>query len=697
LTKATTRANDARVKVEIAKLELESVSPESTILMNEKRKAHEEALVKKSKADAEKVEAEAEVEKAEKAKAEAEAEAQKAERAKAEEKKTERAKAEAEKAKAEAEKAKAQTMNRLVPASADVGILLITMVMNPEESERIFSKLDAILANSVNLEANDRIIELPLGMNGLESGQRRFLIRECYAHLIRKIQSILMAPEDQITVVLGGNRGTGKTFLGFLIAYRLAHEKFIVLYQHKAVTYLIIPENPNEEGRRILFKVLKNSNYETEIKAGVWRLDPKDAGLLTSLALSRLIFIQDWGNDPNTSIVQSNGSRFIVSSPNPEKFVQLPHQGSVNRFIMPLWTVDELMIVRKDLETHGTPVKGEDAKNENIKYGGIVVTEQIVKERCNRMPGMYTCIVEWWPGASERLQDRQLENLSWDFLRRSIVSKGYEDVPSQTTSCEERDASLVIALKLMEGLKSFTILFASDYVEQRFWNKYSYAYVPDLVSFIQGVKDTPAFSGMRGEFLEKRAPRLICAGGPFKCKKLPGVNNVFEIKLPRLKDVPFSDLRSIQNVRMNQYLRPTHRNFESVDGFCVISRRAFDPSFLDEPVFVGFQVTVSTDHKVIGSGLKRCVDHVSAILEWPNSSVEQSQTAKPKERKLKRKLPVILVFVGGEINTITKRQKITKDDGTYLILDGFVEDQYVISLGSVFEDIYERCSTFSDK
>jgi len=116
----------------------------------------------------------------------------------------------------------------------------------------------------------------------------------------------------------------------------------------------------------------------------------------------------------------------------------------------------------------------------------------------------------------------------------------------------------------------------------------------------------------------------------------------------------------------------------SVDSFCVLKAKLFDPSAKEaDYAFVGFQVTVSPNHPVNGSGLKRVADRVNQIVKLPESHSRKAKAVK---------MPLFLVFVG-ESYVLMKAQSIKKDDGEDFKDVSFVREQFSFILDGSFGEL----------
>ena len=95
---------------------------------------------------------------------------------------------------------------------------------------------------------------------------------------------------------------------------------------------------------------------------------------------------------------------------------------------------------------------------------------------------------------------------------------------------------------------------------------------------------------------------------------------------------------------------------------------------------MGFQITVSPNHPVNGSGLKRVADRVNQIVKFPESHSRKATKAV--------KLPLFLVFVG-ESYVLTTGQRINTDDGEAFKDISFVRAQFSFTLDGSFGELIQ--------
>ena len=145
-----------------------------------------------------------------------------------------------------------------------------------------------------------------------------------------------------------------------------------------------------------------------------------------------------------------------------------------------------------------------------------------------------------------------------------------------------------------------------------------------------------------------------------------------------MTEVVFENFEDMTSLEPGQYCRPTSKNFKSVDSFSVLKAKLFDARAKDDDyVLVGFQVTVSPNHPVNGTGLKRVADRVNQIVQLPVSHSGKAKTVK---------LPLFLVFVG-ESNVLTTVQRINKDGGEAFKDVSFIQAQFSLILDGGFGEL----------
>jgi hypothetical protein len=149
----------------------------------------------------------------------------------------------------------------------------------------------------------------------------------------------------------------------------------------------------------------------------------------------------------------------------------------------------------------------------------------------------------------------------------------------------------------------------------------------------------------------------------------------------------FANLDEVSEFRPWFYCRPRSKTFTSVDSFAILPAKLFDPASNDEWAIVGFQVTVSSAHKVNGSGLKRVVDHVEGLrpaVQAPAASLRPSRIQRPAQQP--PPLPIYLVFIGDH-NALKDKQEIVRDDSAEMTRDLNDIKQFSLTLDQDFQKL----------
>jgi len=582
------------------------------------------------------------------------------------------------------------TRKRLHPAERGIGLFVAETFKQQRDThtlQRAFELGDA------TPDDERRVMELAERLNGLAGNPDHVVVRKCYGELATLIEGHIDGGRD---VLLAGSRGTGKSVLGTMMAVKFALRGRVVVYSHKSERMLLLAENIADEVRKELRKSLKEYDYDEELAPGVWMCGAQDADLFKSIGQSELtLAVHDVGEDP-ANFVDTAGSnvRLVVSSPNANKLRFLKQMVNFEKLFMPMWTLEELLMARRRCFP--------------------LVKEEWVRSRFDTMSGVARWVLHPKEGESERVQRAQIRNTRIGVMESVFLASSFEHLEpkreaSGESSTPEQGSDLLFQVIPSDDYTDYTTAFSSDFVASELAIAFARASEEAVWSFAQAVRNNPHMGAFRGYLFEGRAHQILVStqarnsqmqlrhlvkGGGGPEKPVP-----FAIGL--LIENPFVRLEDVTEIKPYQYFRPGARNFKSVDSFAVLPQSLFDAALKrtganaspeNAYALVAFQITVSQNHDVNGSGLKRVKDHVQRVLKLPEPAPAPAPVPAPKSRRAKApppapakpKLLTYLVFVL-DSNVLTTVQKIKKDDGDdFVDVTTVANAQFSLTLGSGF-------------
>ena len=571
------------------------------------------------------------------------------------------------------------------------GIGLFTSETLARECGELKSLTAKLSLAGVAVDSPERILELACVLNGAKEGPTKVIIRKDMGVLSNLIIKSLDKKEN---VLLAGSRGAGKSLQGTVVAIELALRGDLVVYQHKGEKLLLIGDRPKESAMKILAEVCAVEGYDLQAilpgKAWVFGHSASDKDFFSRLSKEALMFVQDIGDDPNaTIIVDGLSRRLVVSSPNSEKLKPLRSGRSWTHFYMPLWSLEELQLARK------------------VCYPDVV-DEATVTSRFNTMSGIPRYVIEALPGTSEKAQKAQIENLNLAGLGGILKTTDFVLLPMQApkTASSHADVNtgsdLIFKFVPSADYRDFRVQFVSDDVARAVAERFVGEKIEDLRVFLTSTQDIGDLATFRGYVHESLAHRFVRAG--LKDVPLYLLEDSAKpsltprtVTLPTLHETLFLSLDDMTTLAIDQYCRPRSRNFKSVDSFAVMHANLFDPKAGPHAyALVGFQMTVSPEHAVNGSGLKRVLEKVQAIVQLPaeamlpppapSKKATRAAASAPPPQPLKPKLPLYLVFVVDSA-VMHKKQTLVKDAGDTMVLDGFVKAQFMVVPSNGFDEL----------
>ena len=534
------------------------------------------------------------------------------------------------------------------------------------------------LASLKGLDSPERIFRFVTDAEITPTEPPLVYLRDCHVALTDLIITKLADKH----VILAGGRGTGKSWLGTLIALKLALENKLVVYAHRGVRMLLIGPKLDASARRTLEAIAGPRGYDlASFEPGVLQFGTGDEDFFTSISKSRgVLVVHDIGDDINAHIIfDGDSKRLIVSSPNSVKLKPFG-QSIVSGFVfvfMPPWSLEEL----KQARTKCYPDKPED----------------LVCERFERMGGTARYVLQADAGVSEERQDKQVANARIDVLRDIFTASSYSDIPAsgiKDLTGRETNLGTDLLFKVVPTADylGFRCEFASEHVTTLLAERFAFAEETQTIMKYDFLKNIPTMAAFRGSLVEYQAHKRLRSSpgargelralGDLRVLPWTAGQPVLTLKLPPLHENVFADLEELKAFPSTQYCRPRSKNFKSVDSFAVLPAKYFDAGYKEELALVGFQVTVSSTHKVIGSGLKRVADHVKA-LRPPVALRRKGAAARPPPR-----MPIFLVFIGDH-NQLRNKQDVVSDGGAVMVQDIGVAKQFSLTLDSDFQALVQ--------
>jgi hypothetical protein len=200
----------------------------------------------------------------------------------------------------------------------------------------------------------------------------------------------------------------------------------------------------------------------------------------------------------------------------------------------------------------------------------------------------------------------------------------------------------------------------------------------------------------RGFMLEALAHKTLPKQPTIETRELTEAqikgNPIFKsIKLPVMTiAAPFDKLENVKSILVNQYIRPSKKNYPTIDSFVVMKRKDIDPSWkgdVEDLCLVLFQVTVATDdskHAPNGLKMKEIRDHVFTLLPEGTTAQKQKYKRMPAIQIANDRLPIALVFVTTKTG-ITVPQAILNSNNQEYLKGAPLIKQYALCIGSDFE------------
>eukprot|EP00953_Heterococcus_sp_UTEX-ZZ885_P008874 5265-Heterococcus_DN1.PRE.26 len=384
---------------------------------------------------------------------------------------------------------------------------------------------------------DDGFLKLPAGTSflGIEALGGSLYVRDCYKGLADCLND--KTSGDIRRVIITGTPGIGKSCYALYWLYLLCQSNKTVIYQRYSDYYYF-------SGSDVF-----QSRYEHIYDSGYF--EQRDVWFLC---------------DPDARPYQNcQGITLVFISPDRERYKYFL-KAHATIYFMPVWSVEELQFVRSHLFTN--------------------LSEEHVKLLFLRWGGVPRYVLEY----AEDLQQQAL--LDEALLRclsagvGAVISNAGE-VSGSTDTLSDKIIHITT-----EDFISKQLMWASEYVFERFLKEQSNLLHRELRAFMRASVNIPSLAGIRGILFEPYVHNLMKSGGTFSSRLLTDDTNsntteILQWTFACHGEVRFDRLKSILTVETEQYYCPTVTNLAAADAFVVLG---------DELVI--FQVTVSLQHPV---------------------------------------------------------------------------------------------------
>jgi hypothetical protein len=246
-----------------------------------------------------------------------------------------------------------------------------------------------------------------------------------------------------------------------------------------------------------------------------------------------------------------NASTVLVSSPSEKyyseffKFIPIPPL-----HYLPIWSLKELKLVGPSYY-----------RNENV-----------VKERFNKVGGIVRYVLE---------EDGDLEVKIKSKIEKLLKSKSIK-LPSSEETWKDDISHRLVHFKVDQSCYTkCTLIMASEYVRKMFFEALHERDDEEIRRFISLFKNVPGAASASGILFERRANRLLSAGGEFLVRSLDDGSEK-KVKFPPTMPEEFTTLSACTNPAI--YYTPEAENFPCIDSLI--------------PGIGYFQMTISLEHKI---------------------------------------------------------------------------------------------------
>ena len=350
-------------------------------------------------------------------------------------------------------------------------------------------------------------------------------VRQAYVDLHAKIEA---TAKD---VVIIGNPGIGKSYFALYELYLAVKANKMVVFYHQLTnaTYVFDP--------------MERKGFQDDFN--------------TPCLLEAPVYLYDCGTKTPSTYPRTKSARMTMfSSPYRLNYIDALKTGAL-KLCMPVWSEVEVL-------NYGKYQYGDDELAENLsKFGGI--PRYVFSEEHQKM--------EW------------LERLH--LLCKSCTIETLDRLKGNRL--DDEDSHMIFHLDSADDYKSYTIVFASYYVEGLVYTAIEEARKNGVVRFLNSAV-APMFASLQGHLFEWKAHEVLQEGGVFRTRCLDPPESEKRVTLATTSLEMFNKDTDIDWNAGSLYWRPKARNYPSLDAYMTPD--------------IGFQMTVSGTHKIKAGGLK---------------------------------------------------------------------------------------------
>jgi hypothetical protein len=451
---------------------------------------------------------------------------------------------------------------------------------------------------------------------------KSLFVRMCYQDVSKIIKSNTTIAQCQQYIICG-TPGIGKsTFLSYFV-YDLIHLQESDLTSKDGVkvgesSFSIIVDF----GEMFAMITTKKTDQGTEVDFAVDHRSENAFGHALNNQANYYIFdARAKGKEP----LLVRAKTVVASSPNRENYKQVQKQLGVQRYYLPIWSYEELLLLHEHC-----------------------FSETVTKDELDKRYGYY--------GGVPRDCFQRFDVGDWDNIIHGCEA---DEVMKMIGSATVADKSSKIAHRLIhivpsDDYKRVTLKFGSQKNCDAFVSQYYATCENRFINFIETQTDA-VYANLRGQLFEAYAHRLIASGGEFKVRELTTGKNIesTSIILAKAHTEYFSDMSSCVSSSSSssssvsgsgsnhgndpKYFIPISKSFAVIDSFSGAGL---------------FQMTVSSDHPMIKNHLEEYLKILKltnppfyfVVPEDKFDSFEEQPYHSTKNTVLKKQDPIVQQF-----------------------------------------------------
>lgn len=259
----------------------------------------------------------------------------------------------------------------------------------------------------------------------------------------------------------------------------------------------------------------------------------------------------------------------LITSPRREVWYHWHKSGSCARYVMPVWTWEEILSCRDVCYPH--LVEGQGIE------GGVTFSKDLYDK---------------WGGVPRFLLEKLLVSdhaeLEDTLNQAQATDLIFFAVKGQEVDVKQEPCHRLVHIIPGDDLQHLQYDFASDYVRGRLMAKFIKESESQLMKLVNRLQGVPYAAALYGHMFESLSHHVLSRGGTFDAKRLDQSDSTNKFVLPQSPTETFTSWSELQPYAMNCYYVPESPNLVSVDA-------AED--------HMCFQATVSTKHPVRADGI----------------------------------------------------------------------------------------------